>query len=132
MSTRFYITPYDPMHWKDENAPGVTSTLVVDFQYFSQAARSVWPSYRTYPVFSWEITSDNGLELSGGFSGEGNQILGLQRRGSYFNQFAAWYRTYIPSEYRLFLFAEGSWNSLDLTEGVTAEDVGQFTGYKNT
>jgi hypothetical protein len=128
VSTRYFITPYAPIHWKDENASGMNSTLVVDFQDFSRAARLVWLSYETYPNCSWAISLDD-VEISGSFRGKGNQILALERPGHLFNRFVAWYRTYISSGYQLFLFAEGSWDSLELTDGITDKDVGNFTGY---
>ena len=130
MSASYYITPYDPIHWKDENSPGVESALVVKFWDFSQAARSKWPSYKDYPFFSWAILFDDGVEIRGNFYGKGYQILALEGTGNHFNQFVAWYRTYIPAEYKLFLFVEGHWDSLELTDEITEKDVGQFTGYR--
>jgi len=129
MSTRYYVTPYDPVHWKDENSSGVEATLAVDFQDFSKAAQSVWSSYESYPNCSWSVSFDND-EVSGSFSGKDNQILVLERPGYSFNQFVAWYRKYISSDHKLFLFGEGSWSGLELIDGVTDKDISRFTGYE--
>ena len=130
MATTYFITPYDPILWKDEYSLGGTSTLVIDFQNFSQAAKLKWPSYESYPYFSWSISFDDDSEVSGGFSGQGNQILALDKPVSaiHFNQFVVWYRSYIASEHKLFLFVEGSWDSLELTNETTENEVGQFIG----
>jgi hypothetical protein len=128
MATRWYITPYDPVHWKDEHSSGVESELVVNVWDFSQQARAKWPSYQDYPIHSWDIIED-GVEISGNFDGKGFQILTLEGTGNLFNQFVTWYRTYIPAKHKLFLFIEGSWDSLELVDGITDDDVGQFAGF---
>jgi hypothetical protein len=69
-------------------------------------------------------------EVSGSFRGKDNQILAMEITGYHFNQFIAWYRKYISSEHRLFLFAEESWKSLELTSGISGHDIGDFTGYR--
>lgn len=129
MARTHFITPYDPIHWRDEDSPGVESDLVIKFRDFSRAARSAWLTYRDFPVFEWVITFEDDVFISGSFSGKSNQILALTGRVKHLNRFVAWYRTYIPSEYELFFFVEGDWDSLQLTEGITEEDVARFTGY---
>jgi hypothetical protein len=130
MATRYYITPYNPILWIDENSSGVESTLAINFSDFSQAAQAEWSTYKSYPRFSWSISFEGGVEVYGGFRGAGNQILALEGWDIRFNRFVVWYRSYISSEYQLFLFAEESWNALELTNETTDTDVGQFTGYE--
>ena len=130
MSNRYYITPYDPALWKDENAQGATSDLIIKFMDFSQKAKSKWASFQSYPPFSWTIFSGEKSEVMGSFRGEGQQILALSQpfEAKYFAEFIVWYRQYTPSNYELFLFAEGSWDSLKLTSETTEADIIQFTG----
>lgn len=130
MPTRYYITPYDPASWRDPDVDGDTSSLKVFFMDFSNAARSVWSSYQAHPSFSWSITFLDDVMIDGGFIGEGKQVLILSQPmvPSHWYDFIIWYRTFIPIEYSLFLFAEGSWNSLKLTDKTTASDIREFTG----
>ena len=128
MSTRYVITPYDPQLWEDEKSPGGMSSLVINFRDFSRAAQAKWSTYKNYPYFSWEISFNDGTVLSGGFTGPNHQILAIEKPYAHFGEFVAWYRTYISASYKLFLFVEGSWSSLELSGGITEADISQFTG----
>lgn len=130
MATVYLITPYDPIHWKDEQSPGLTSDLVIHFGDFSKKAKLKWESYQRFPLFEWAIPFDGKSDVSGSFLGEGIQILSLSQpyEATQFGQFIVWYRSYVPLDYPLFFFAEGSWDALELTETTTSDQIIQFAG----
>jgi hypothetical protein len=129
MTTRFYITPYDPAGWRDPDADSATrpqSDLYIWVSDFTRQLRRTWHRVNS-PPFGFEIEYSKEQGVSGGFMSEGNQILALEV-GESFNEFVLWYRGYVPSEYPLYLFPEGDWDSLRLTSETTLEDIAAFTG----
>ena len=130
MTIRYYITPYDPASWRDPDADPTTrgqSDLNIKVSDFNKQLRQRWHLSETFPMRSWQFVYPDGQEISGSFTGEGNQIVALEV-GRGFNEFVHWYRSYIPSKYPLFLFLEGKWESLELNSSTTLEDIAHFTG----
>lgn len=130
MGIRFYVTPYDPAAWKDErivNLPEQQSDLQINFGGFLKEARNFFPHVAGYSSNSWEVLTENRHGVSGAFIGSNNQILVLQPNER-FDEFVMWYRAYIPAKYPLHLFAEGEWNSLQITTETTEKDVASFSG----
>lgn len=129
MPTRYHITPYDPQAWQsdDDTIPKPTSDLHIFFSDFMRQARLVWPDMGVHPPMGWVIYYNQESGVSGSFSGNLFQILSLSMGGG-FAEFVVWYRTYIPSQYPLFLFEEGDWDRLELTSKITEADIISFLG----
>jgi hypothetical protein len=128
MTVRFYITPYDPATWKDKESQHPSSSLMINLQEFIQAAsQNKWKNVSKYFPSSWSILIRDNHEIAGSFGGEKNQILSVEL-GDGLNEFVLWYRGYIPSEFDLYLFREGSWESLKLTQETTLQNIAEFVG----
>jgi hypothetical protein len=129
MSSRFYITPYDPASWRDPDADESTrgqSDLYVKTNDFDKQIRQRWPE-AVASRGSWQFVYPDGQGILGSFTGGDNQIVALEV-GRGFNEFVHWYRSYIPSKYPLFLFPEGEWESLELNFSTTLGDIANFAG----
>ncbi|GIK66974.1 MAG: hypothetical protein BroJett018_47680 [Chloroflexota bacterium] len=136
MTVRFHVTPYNPMLWMDENnVPSEPpSDLHIKFSEFrerltefGEMIREVNWDIKTHSDAGWEVTADSNWGVSGSFGGHLNQILTMEA-GLGLNEFVAWYRSFVPSEHALYLFQEGEWESLELREGITVEEIANFTG----
>lgn len=130
MPTRYHITPYDPQAWRsdDDTIPKPTSALHIFFTDFMRQARLVWPDMGVHPPMGWVIYYNQESGVSGSFSGDLFQILTIEGIDRGFAEFVIWYRTYIPSQYPLFLFEEGDWDRLELTSKITEADIIAFLG----
>jgi len=49
--------------------------------------------------------------------------------GLHFTDFIVWHRQMIPPQYALFLFNDSSWDSLQLSENTTREEIQAFTQF---
>lgn len=132
MTARYYVTPYDPAGWRDPDADEDTrpkSDLKVVAFDLKRRLRREWPHVNTFPPFSWTILYPDEPGVTGSLIGDDHQILALEF-GKGFKELVLWYRSYIPSAYRLFLFPEeGEWKSLELTAKTTIEDITRFMGF---
>ncbi len=130
MPTRYHITPYDPKAWHPdfEDDPKPSSDLHIFFSDFMRQARLVWPDMGVHPPRGWVIYYNQEAGVSGSFSGDLFQILTIEGVDRGFAEFVVWYRTYIPSQYPLFLFEEGDWDRLELTSKIAEADIISFLG----
>ncbi len=76
----------------------------------------------------WVIYYNQESGVSGSFSGDLFQILTIEGVDRGFAEFVVLHRTYIPSQYRLFLFQEGDWDRLELASKITEADIISFLG----
>jgi hypothetical protein len=130
MTTRWYVTPYDPALWRDEETtvPRPSSDLTISFSHFLDTVWYQWPELQAAFPHSWQLPINGLPGLSGSFFGKGNQILAIEPDVG-FVEFLLWYRAFVPSKYDLFLFSEGDWDSLLLTPSSTADEIDAFTRF---
>lgn len=140
MSVRFFITPYDPATWKDENAhiEKPTSDLSIDVSKYAQELRKRWPNAEihltvvdddlTY-LLDWRLPPESGVSGLPGQLQNDHQVVsfGTGPKDSFLD-FILWHRAFVPSYYQLFLFNSSSWNSLELKMDTTKRDIGSFVG----
>jgi hypothetical protein len=140
MSTHFFIGPFPAELWKnaDDTSPEPTSNLRIDPALYRNELLRRWPniffysqsSTPDYDHLKWELPPES-HEYSG--------LWGvLQRNGQYvefgtgpkrsFLDFILWHRSFVPSQYPLYLFNWSSWDSLLLKPESTGDDIVQFTG----
>ena len=127
--TTFFIAPYEPQKWETAK-----SDLRIDPNWYRERLLEKWPEvlfFKTSPnvyLLNWE------LSISPGPTGSVGGIGGLQTNqqivsmSTPFEEFFLWHRQIIPGQYRLYLFNDSSWDSLELTADTTIEDIQQFVG----
>ena len=127
----FYVTPYDPKTWKDPSKtidPEEQISLQIDFRDFVNHLRRKWANVDISPFLGWSAEIKKDKTVYGGFLGPKNQIMRLDPYEN-FSEVVIWYRSYIPSEYPLFLFQQGSWDSLQIDADTTVQEVERFAGF---
>jgi len=124
--TTFFIAPYEPQRWETAK-----SDLQIDPDWYRKRLLERWPgivfskiSPEDY-LLEWGIpVSTAGAAIHGGLQTNQN-IVDLDTP---FEEFFLWHRQIIPGQYRLYLFNDSSWGSLELTVDTTIEEIQQFVG----
>ena len=128
MST-FFISPYRPEE-RDAMATKIirkTSDLRIDLVEYKALLLERWPGISVYSppqyvLLEWVFpVTREGAGPVGGL--ENNQTVFLDTP---FDEFFLWHRTIIPAQYQLFLFHEGSWDTLELKPEITLEEIQSF------
>jgi hypothetical protein len=132
MST-FFIAPYeptdDPSRWE---ALKTTSDLRIDPTWYREQLVRRWADIEFFEIPSprplhWSLyTKAEGGELIPQGSGSLQANLQVISMGTPVEEFFLWHRSIIPRNYRLFLFNDSSWDSLELTPGTTIEEISRF------
>ena len=129
MPVRFYITPYNPVFWREENSQvsEPESDLHIKFTEFIDSLRQVWEKVEVSPPFDWYILVNGTSDVTGSLMAvnEKRQILALEG-GQELAKVVVWYRSFVPPRYPLYLFLEGEWESLELTLGISTEEVSKY------
>ena len=125
--TTFFIAPYEPKEWKTSQ-----SDLRINPDWYRARLLEKWPYvifFDTSPnvyLLNWElsITQDPSGSV-GGIGGlqTNQQIVSMSTP---FEEYFLWHRQIIPGKYRLYLFNDSSWDSLELTADTTIEDIQDF------
>ena len=124
----FLIAPYRPEE-RDAIATKIirkSSDLRIDPVEYKALLLKRWPGIRfylsqyillgwTFPLTSKETGPIGGLE--------DNQTVFLDTP---FDEFFLWHRTIVPAQYQLFLFHEGSWDTLELKPETSLEEIRGF------
>ena len=127
--TTFFISPYDPKEWETAK-----SDLRIDPNWYRDLLLEKWPEvifFETSPsvyLLNWELSiSQDPTGSVGGIDGlqTNQQIVSMSTP---FEEFFLWHRRIIPGLYRLYLFNDGSWDSLELKADTIIEDIRQFVG----
>ncbi|MBK8134256.1 MAG: hypothetical protein IPK52_00225 [Chloroflexi bacterium] len=130
MPSPYYITPFDPSEWNEDTTPiEKTSNLRVDGKDLVSKANLRFPNFVAISPTSWYFEHELDRGASGILYGPGNQILKLEY-GEGLEDFILWYRSYILSDYKLFLFIEGADKGFPLTSETTFQSLRQFIGVK--
>jgi len=133
--TSFFIAPYeptdDPSRWE---ALKTASNLKIDPASYRQRLLDKWPHtkfFRTSDILAlqWSlyIETKEGSIVPGPIAAlHGDyQVVSLDTP---YEEFFLWHRSVIPSMHALFLFNSSSWDSLELTSGITLEEIQRFVG----
>src|ERR1051326_2790945 len=107
MSSSYFVTPYDPIAWRDgEPNPKPTSDLRIDFHDFAQKLAGRWPGIKVHlgggesnVALAWEFPLPPQIARNyGGTTGilfDDLQLVSLSRDyDGKFQGFLTWYRTY--------------------------------------
>lgn len=125
----FFISPYRPEE-RDAMATKIirkTSDLRIDLVEYQALLLERWPGISVYSppqyvLLEWVFpVTREGAGPVGGL--ENNQTVFLDTP---FDEFFLWHRTIIPAQYQLFLFHEGSWDTLELKPEITLEEIQRF------
>lgn len=124
----FFIGPYRPEE-RDAMAAKIirkTSDLRIDPVKYKALLLKSWPGVSFYPsqhiLLGWTFPlTDKGAGPIGGL--EDNQTIFLDTP---LDEFFLWHRSIIPAQYQLFLFHEGSWDTLELKPETSLEDIRKF------
>lgn len=137
MSVKFFIGPFDPKLWEDENNPPdpkPESSLRIDPTAYKKALLQRWPTARggasKHFAGMWTLDEYNlhGVEVH---LNNDLQYVSLSSNSVNFIEFILWHRAYVPAEHELFLFNDSGWDSLVLTPATTKEDIVEFTGFRD-
>ena len=133
MSVSFFISPFDPAIWEQEEPdPYPTSTLYIDPEEYSRKILHRFP-YATKPrseKWNWWLDDPTGPGASVLLHPD-RQIVSFSL-GENFLDFILWHRGFVPEDHDLFLFNSSSWDSLLLTKNTTHDEVRLFTGGKES
>lgn len=130
----FFIAPFQPVNdpslWDDLMG---ASDLRIDPNLYRSQLTKRWPLVKFFDpsdaeILLWsfyELREGKALPRGIGAIQSNHQIATFD---SPYIDFFLWHRTVIPSSYRLFLFSDISWDSLELKSDTTREDIAQFVG----
>lgn len=134
MSGWFFITPYDPEDWQQQNIGDVPEIFAVDIHQFGAALKRQWSEAEIQ-----EATSDspiaiywNLLPMDTVKGLDGNLHSDLQTLTFKIGvdddliPFIVWYRQFIPDRYKLYLFHHNSFERLELTLATGEDRIRQF------
>jgi hypothetical protein len=138
MSTIFFIGPFNPEHWSNENDPArLESPLRIDPSAYRNALLKRWPTAKEWESehfangVYWSLDEYNlhGIEVH---LHNGLQQVSMTPHGINFVEFVLWHRAYVSDEHTLFLYNTSDLKSFELTPTTTADDVIEFTGFRDT
>lgn len=125
----FFIAPYRPKE-RDAMATKIirkTIDLRIDPVEYQALLLERWSGISVYSrpqyvLLEWVFPATR--EGAGPIGGlEDNQTVFLDTP---FDEFFLWHRTIIPAQYQLFLFHEGSWDTLELKPEISLEEIRRF------
>jgi hypothetical protein len=128
--TTFFVAPYRPEERESITAAAMrpSSDLRLDPGDYERLLLERWPGldvYRPpeYVLLEWIFPNTN--EWAGPIGGlePDQQTVFLDAP---FEEFFLWHRSVIQGKYRLFLFHEGSWDTLELKVDTTLEEIQNF------
>jgi len=125
MSIQFFITPYKPTEWETS-----ISDLKIDLPEFKQKFMEKWPNAELKSTPKGGLLWSVPEERSAGFFGSIQTNLQIVSFGpgnwTTITDFIIWYREFVSSRHKLFLFNSSSWDSLKLTRRITKENIKKF------
>ncbi len=128
--TTFFVAPYRPEE-RESMAPEVirtTSDLRIDPVEYKALLMEKWPGISAYSppqyvLLEWVFpVTVEGAGPIGGLENDQQTIF----LDTPFEKFFLWHRSVIPGKYRLFLFHEGSWDTLELKTDTRLEEIQRF------
>jgi hypothetical protein len=125
MPTTYFLSPFQPPAWNGE------TNLHINLDEYLRQLSQTWrdakiainPTSETY-IASWEIPTKSDNCIIGGLQ-KGQTIISCQGSPRGVATFVIWHRQNISSEQRLFLFDESLYLNMELTAGLTLEDIVQ-------
>jgi len=126
--TQFFIAPYQPTDdsslWE---ALATQSDLHINVAEYRKLLIQRWSAIEFLPTtafsLQWGIpVSTSGAHIYGALHTD-KQVISIDTP---FEEFFLWHRGVIPSKHKLFLFNDSAWNSIELTDHTTAEDIERF------
>src|SRR5262245_4057652 len=117
MSVTYFITAVDPRAWEDpeDHSEKPTSDLFIDSSEYREQVLKRWPDAELYsPPDSLMLLTWN-LYVTGmlGHLHNDHQTVAL-KPGRGLVELILWHRAFVPAERILFLFADSSFEHLDL------------------
>src|SRR5258708_5801833 len=116
MSGVFFITPYDPKDWQDHNIGEVPQIFLIDIQIFGAELRKSWPDAEIrFPApddsvtIYWDLSPAG---LSGSLFPDHQTLTIVRGIQQNLVEFINWYRLFIPSQHKLYLFRDYSFERL--------------------
>ena len=128
MSIHLFITPYPPEQWET-----ASSDLQIDSNTFALAFQQEWPlaDVKVYEEggVSWNIPEESSVGFYGSLQ-TNLQIIGFVP-GTWTAMFdlILWYRRFVDISYQLYFFNSSSWDSIELTNETTKQDIQKFLGF---
>ena len=130
MSTIFFIGPYKPEGGEEQREDPLG--FKIDPSEYKKALEASWPQvtfFRTSEKFplQWiiQIKHPSG-KGSLGTIGALHANLQVISCDTPLVEFFYWHRTYVPLDYKLYLFDDSSWESLELTPKTTEAEIQDF------
>jgi hypothetical protein len=128
----YFIAPFEPVN-NPEQWESLThvSNLVIDPGSYKKKLAEDWPLAKFFETVGsalvlWSLyTEEEGKIIFAtiGYLQDNQQIVALD---SPHIAFFLWHRSVIPKKYRLWLFKDTSWNSIELRPDTTADEVREF------
>jgi len=130
MSISFFIGPFYPALWEFGNPdPAPVSDLRIDPEDYSRKLLNRWPHTKRNPEEerSWTIkeVESSGLRI---LLHPDLQYVSFGL-GPHFTDFILWHRELVPKKYSLFLHNSSSWDSLEISPGITRKEIQKFTTF---
>jgi hypothetical protein len=128
----YFIAPFEPVNdpeqWEDLKR---ASDLVIDPDFYKEQLSEAWPLAEIFDpvgteILSWSLNVEEEDGIVPGVIGavQGNrQIVTLDAPNV---DFFLWHRSVIPEKYRLWLFTDTSWNSIELQHDTTAGAIREY------
>ena len=132
MSTSYFISPINPLAWKDVTYRSElpVSDLYIDHVQYRQQLLRRWPNAEvvesTSPLMllSWDLFRA-GME---GHLHSDHQNVSF-KAGKGLVDFVLWHRAFISANYTLFLSRDSSWDSLELSAATAEQEIVDFLGF---
>jgi len=126
----YFILSHRPKNWEKPK-----SQFAITPDEYEQLLMERWPSakiYRPPPdspyVLRWEIVEGNRPAVVGGIQKDLQTVSVEPTDRVALAGFVIWHRTVIASDNELHLVSEGMWESLELIESTTEEEIFRFSG----
>jgi len=134
MSGVFFITPYDPKDWQQQNFGDVPKIFAVDIHQFGAALKRQWPAAEIReasadsPIaFDWNLLPTDTIRgLTGSLHSDLETLTihsGVQHD---LIPFIVWYRRFIPGENTLYLFHHSAFERVELTLETGEDQIRNF------
>lgn len=130
--TTFIVAPFRPEERESTAVEIVrtTSDLRIDPASYKALLMERWPGISVYSppqyvLLEWVFpVTEEGAGLIGGLEYDQQTVFLDAPRDEFF----LWHRSVVPGKYRLFLFHEGSWDTLELKVDTSLEETQRFIG----
>jgi len=126
----YFILPHRPKSWEKAKSQFSIAPDEYEHQLMEQ-----WPTAKAYRpppdspyLLRWEILEGGRPAVVGGIQKDLQTVSVEPSDREALAHFVIWHRTIIASEQELHLVSEGMWESLELVESTTEEEIFRFTG----